>query len=223
MFKKKKELFRDLVILIIPIVVLILAIGYFLYKDVKSIVPDNSSKEEVVDDAFTISEYDYHLRNNATEFQKTKFKELKDAFSSEVKDDELIAGLVVENFVSDLYTMTNKTGAHDVGGLYYVYSPQRILYFNDVKQNFYSQLTKLIKEYGNDNLLEVISTSVETTKSDDIEIDGKTYPNYSVKCNWEYKDSTFDTESFVDKQYFQVYKLDNGRFEIFNQVGDANE
>ena len=222
MFKKRKNLKGDLLIVIVPIFLVIVLLSFFLYKDIKGLVPTVPG-ETVVDDAYAIAEYDYHLRNNATEFQKTKFKELKDAMKSEVKDDKLIAGLIVENFVSDLYTMTNKAGAHDVGGLYYVYSPQRILYFYDIKQNFYSQLSKMADEYGADNLLEVITTSTEVNEEEEVEIDGKNYASFRVKCNWQYKDVKLDTSSFVDVQYFNVYKLDNGRFEIYNQYGDANE
>lgn len=223
MFKKKKNLKRDLGVVIIPILIIIIVLGFFLYKDIKALVPSNPSVDKDVDNAFTIAEYDYHLRENATEFQKMKFKELKDAINSKEQDDSLVAGLIVENFVSDLYTMTNKSGSHDVGGVYYVFSPQRIQYFYDVKHNFYEQLSQLKDKYGSENLLEVSSTTVEVNDGSGFELDGKTYPSFDITCEWSYKDGNMDTSEFVDRQYFNVYKLDSGRFEIYNQFGDANE
>ena len=224
MFKKKKNLAMDLSIVLIPCLLIICMLGYSLLKDVKNMIPQDNVVVEK--DTHNINDYDYHLKDDATEFQLNKFTELKTEIEKEEseKDDLKIASLIVENFVSDMYTWTNKKGSYDMGGLYYVYSPSRLIIKEENENTLYLNLGNYIKEYGQENLLEVTSVTATAKENGQIELNGEKYDAFHVDCEWTYKESSvFNTNDFVDKQYFSLIKLPTGRFEIYEQFGDANE
>ena len=224
MFNKKKNLLIDLCIVLIPCILIICVLGYSLLNDLKSMITQNHIVVEK--DTHNIKDYDYHLKEDATEFQLNKFTELKTEIEKEEseKDDLKIASLIVENFVSDMYTWTNKKGSYDMGGLYYVYSPSRLIIKEENENTLYLNLGNYIKKYGQENLLEVTSVTAKAKEDGQVELNGEKYDGFYVDCEWTYKDSTvFKTDDYVNKQYFKLIKLPSGRFEIYEQFGDANE
>lgn len=214
-FKNKKTRRRNLILVLIPLFVLIALFGYLSLNSVL-----NMGKGDKV--IHSIDSMDYHLRAGATELQVDLFKELAAAVDAEEKDDEAIARLVVENFVADFYTWTNKGGSYDVGGLYYVYSPQKLNIHTRAKDKFYKYVSHYMKEYGGDNLLEVETVEARGSKTNSgYDINGVNYDSYYITCDWTYKQNdVFSTKDFETHGYFVVYKNENGRFEIVQAFGD---
>lgn len=231
LFNNPKTRLRNLLLVLLPFFILI---GIFVSISISSLskVSESTSGTVYKD---SIDSMDYHLRSNATDLQEELFKELTDAVNDGT-DKANIAFLVCKNFVADYYTWTNKEATYDIGGMYYVYSPQRVTIYQESRDKFYKYLSYYIDTYGSENLLEVKGfvegdkTYVDTTPST-YEINGKTYESYFVELEWEYDNlDTFkdiatpsmdDHEmGFATVNYFTVIINEEGRFEIVQAWGD---
>lgn len=235
LFKNPKTRMRNLLLVILPFVVLIIVFGFISVKSISSI-SGNSSGTSTDSYKDSIDSYDYHLRSNATKYQEELFNKLSDAID-DGSDKSEIAKLVAENFVADFYTWTNKENSYDVGGMYYVYSPQKVTIYHNARDDYYKYLTYYINTFGSDKLLEV--ESIESEVSDEAgtyELDGKTYDSYYVTCNWTYKNldtfssikkvqtgssSDYETvDDFVTCCHFTIIENEGGRFEIVQAYGN---
>ena len=225
---------RNVLIVILPFLVLIIIFGIMTAKSVSSIT-DNSNGSSSVAYKDSIDSMDYHLRSNATKYQEKLFNELTDAVNE--GDKFKIATLVAENYVADFYTWTNKDGSYDIGGMYYVYSPEKVSIFNAARNDYYKYLSYYINTFGSDKLLEVESIEAETgEETGTYEINGKSYDSYYVTCTWTYKNlDTFKdiqkimyngsnevsaASDFATKCYFTIIENEDGRFEIVQAYGD---
>lgn len=217
LFKNKKKRYVNLLLVLLPFIILIGGFGYMAVNSAKNIV---SGSDGTPTFSNSIDTMDYHLRANATSYQKELFKELSQAVLDE--DDEITASYVVKNFVADYYTWTNKSGSYDIGGMYYVYSPSKVNIIIQSRDTFYRYLSMYIREYGSDDLLEVTEVITEGGVAEkQYTYEGKTYDTYFYTCNWKYKETEkFDKSNFITKAYFTVIKNGDGRFEIVQSFGD---
>ena len=225
LFKNPKTRKRNLILAILPFVIIASICGFIAFKSVNSISGNaqGTSKESYKD---SIASMDYHLRSNATKYQTELFRELTKAIEDGT-DKYNIARLVAENYVADFYTWSNKDGTYDVGGMYYVYSPQKTTIYTQARNTYYKYVTYYINQFGAKNLLEVENiTSTLGDKVGSYEFEGKKYDSYFVTCEWTYKnEDTFKDismksgDDFVKKEYFTIIEK-NGRFEIVQAYGD---
>ena len=225
LFKNSKTRKRNLILAILPFVILASICGFIAFKSVSSISGNaqGNSKDSYKD---SIDSMDYHLRSNATKYQTELFKDLTKAVE-DGSDKYEIAKLVAENYVADFYTWSNKDGTYDVGGMYYVYSPQKTAIYTQARNTYYKYVTYYINQFGAKNLLEV--ENITPTLGDKVgtyEFEGKKYDSYFVTCEWTYKnEDTFKDinmksgDGFVKKEYFTIIEKD-GRFEIVQAYGD---
>ncbi len=225
LFKNPKTRKRNLILAILPFVILASICGFIAFKSVSSISGNaqGNSKDSYKD---SIDSMDYHLRSNATKYQTELFKDLTKAVE-DGSDKYEIAKLVAENYVADFYTWSNKDGTYDVGGMYYVYSPQKTAIYTQARNTYYKYVTYYINQFGAKNLLEV--ENITPTLGDKVgtyEFEGKKYDSYFVTCEWTYKnEDTFKDismksgDGFVKKEYFTIIEKD-GRFEIVQAYGD---
>ena len=225
LFKNPKTRKRNLILAILPFVIIASICGFIAFKSVNLISGNaqGTSKESYKD---SIDSMDYHLRSNATKYQTELFRELTKAIEDGT-DKYNIARLVAENYVADFYTWSNKDGTYDVGGMYYVYSPQKTTIYTQARNTYYKYVTYYINQFGAKNLLEVENiTSTLGDKVGSYEFEGKKYDSYFVTCEWTYKnEDTFKDismksgDDFVKKEYFTIIEK-NGRFEIVQAYGD---
>ena len=225
LFKNPKTRKRNLILAILPFVIIASICGFIAFKSINSISGNaqGTSKESYKD---SIDSMDYHLRSNATKYQTELFRELTKAIEDGT-DKYNIARLVAENYVADFYTWSNKDGTYDVGGMYYVYSPQKTTIYTQARNTYYKYVTYYINQFGAKNLLEVENiTSTLGDKVGSYEFEGKKYDSYFVTCEWTYKnEDTFKDismksgDDFVKKEYFTIIEK-NGRFEIVQAYGD---
>lgn len=212
LFANKKTRYKKLLIILIPLFVSLIVCAFFAYSSISSVLGiGNFSGGKKYD----IDSLDYHLRSNATDYQKELFNELKELINDE-SDDLAISECVVKNYIADTYTWNNKKGQWDVGGMCYIYSPMKVNFYLKAKDEFYGLLNKYIDEYANDELLEV--SNIEVTSSykgeDKYEVDGNTYDNFVVKAKWEYTPESKFAQEVDNNMFFVVIKNDNGRYEI---------
>ena len=246
-FEKIKELLNNkpkrylfVFLFTIPFIAILVFCGVKLYGEVKSI-KDLATNSMEIKDENRVSSMEYVLREDATEYQKELFKELKEGVEETGLSDQEIANLVCKNFVADFYTWTNKQGQFDVGGMYYIYDGEfkdsshfRENVYKNARYGFYKYLSTYIKQFGKENLLEVENVEVtKSTKGDDVVIsehvankedengewydyrEDRTFEAYYITCNWTYKAVTgkFDITHYPTTSNFVVIK-DGDRFSI---------
>lgn len=160
----------------------------------------------------------YVIGNNPTDVEKKYFNELTEAINS--NDQMLYAEKVVESFVSDYFTWTNKDGNYEVGGLQYIYGPKFTAFDDWSRWNYYKDLDLYIHQYGRENLPEVkeITLDKPVEKVDDFvvetEEDKVPRPCYLVQVSWTYQSSMKPSASEFPKEA-RFLVIENGdRMEI---------
>ena len=179
----------------------------------------SGSKESLtVDTDRSMTNDQYEIGNNPTDYEKECFQKLTDALKA--GNDADIAEAVVYAFVSDYFTWTNKDGNYEVGGTQYWFSDKMGSLEDWSRYNYYQDLDLYISQYGRENLPAVasINTDVATFQTDDFLVatmDPQTsYPCYQVQVSWTYTmGSSVPSSNFVNEMRFQVVNHD-GRFEI---------
>lgn len=225
LLKDRKKRYLYLLLFILPFLIAIGVAGYFGYKNVKSLLNTDNVVEEVANE-YKISNPEYILRDNATQLQLDLFAELKSYYKGTAEEeftDADIATAVCKNFVADFYTWSNKAGQYDVGGMYYVFEPQRKNIYTQARDTFYNRLSDYISEYGAENLLEVesiVSATGSKSSEEYISMEPETEVQeswdevYNVKVSWTYKaNDKFSPSKYATSMSFVVIN-NAGRFEI---------
>lgn len=224
LFKDKKKRYLYLILIILPFLIAIGVAGFFGYKNVKALLNTGNNVEEVADE-YRITNPEYILRDNATQLQLELFAELKSMYegSAEESTDVDIATAVCKNFVADFYTWSNKVGQYDVGGMYYVFEPQRKNIYTQARDTFYNRLSDYISEYGAENLLEVESIVSATgnessdeyiSKNPETGVEDSHTDVYNVNVSWTYKaNDKFSPSKYATSMSFIVIE-NGGRYEI---------
>ena len=142
------------------------------------------------------------------------------------EDEELIAESIVKNFVADFYTWTNKEGQYDIGGMDYVYTPQKTNIYDEARNGFYKTFEQSVEAYGQDETLEideVSASAVALSGGYDLEEDGVSVhfsDAFTVDCDFSYADTDMDKSALETRQTFIVIKdQETGRYEIVEALG----
>lgn len=194
-----------------------LAVAAFLAKDfLNELNLGSALQNQPVDTGSNVILY--KEPKNPTEFQKEIYRKLNEATKNypEEYDSFELADYVVQSFVADFYTWTNKDGNFDVGGLDYVYGLNHLPFAMYARDTFYQNFNFFEKEYGVENLIEVDSITTRVDWAVPVVIDEVEVPTYYVRANWTYKESTkIDVSEFPSTAYFIVINNPaSGRFEI---------
>lgn len=147
----------------------------------------------------------YRLPNSATDYQKELFRNL--ASQMKLKDNEKnIAAAIVQNYVADFYTWTNKKGSYDIGGMQYVYQPEILNIYTFAKDYFYRDLSYYIQTLGNNPLLEVEEVIINFADyNQEVEYNGEIYETIYVAAEWKYRPtSDFDISAYQTKGAFSL-------------------
>lgn len=236
LFEDKKKRGLYVILFILPFVIAIGIFGFITYKEAKNLI-DLVSGDTTIKQENLIESKGFVLRDNATDYQKELFAELKQAIEVDNADEQTIVSLVCKNYVADFYTWTNKQGQYDIGGMYYIYDGEfedgshfKENVYAKARDSFYKYVSNYISKYGASNLLEV--SSVDVIKCSKINYDlvinehvenrqdengewydyreDHVYDAYDVTCVWTYKPSEkFDTSKYATKMNFLV--LADGR------------
>ncbi len=215
--KKKSRFFMKYIAFMS--VVLLLVGGYF---SVRAILLDRKVDVVGVDQHNLY----YSLRKNGTDYQKEIYTQLSDAFDQEVINEEAISGLVVQNFVADFYTWTNKLRFNDVGGLQFLHNDVEGWVNAQALETFYNDMNYYLQNGGLEDTLEVSRVDVSAVKSEfemgeDDEI--TKVPSYVVNASWSYLPSSkISVDEFQSSAVFTLIADDEGLFTIV-EVSDIEE
>ncbi|MFV0381815.1 MAG: hypothetical protein ACK5KR_06305 [Breznakia sp.] len=170
----------------------------------------------------------YEKPKKAYNVQIKEFNKLEKVVGS---DSEELARLVAINFSFDFFTLKNKSGAADVGGLTYLPESRREEFQVFSSNYVYREYQNIVNDYGKSELPKVVKakvTSVESiTAMYTIKIPGdknlgtidseeeQEFPAYQVSVNISYEDSDLDKMDVKTSAVFIIIDIEgNGRLEI---------
>lgn len=213
LFKNRNKRYIVLVILLVPVLCFMAFFGVTIYKEAKQLMSLASEEPtQEIENLYVIEEYNYVLRDTATELQIELFEQLRSDLNNPDTKEGTLAEDVCKNYVADFYTWTNKISQYDVGGLYFLYNSKgfKKATYLQARDGIYKYLSTYIDKYGAQNLLEVSSVNASAKKIEDEEYG--TY--FEVKCDWMYKPTTsFSTTKYEKSKTFAVIN-NEGRYEI---------
>lgn len=177
---KKKT---DAKIIVTFIVIGTILFGFLIYKVYNDFIKDNSVRVQVDSIGF----YGYTLKNNDTDIYKKYFKELTGILNEKPINYSDYAKTISKMFIIDLYTLDNKLGSTDIGGLQFLHK--------DLKENFKENMGSSLYKFIENNLDGKRTQELPRVK--DVEVESVfetkyTYKNneynaYIVKANWNYE------------------------------------
>lgn len=178
--RKNKSGTLTIVVFVLIGVLLFGFLGYRVYNDFFN-KPDTKKELE------SIGLYGYSLHDRDSRAYKDTFKELSKALSTNNIDYKNYATLASKLFIMDLFTLNNKLGSTDIGGLQFIHK--------DLKENFKENMGDTIYKYVEINVdgkrTQELPVVKEVTVSNVLETkytyNNKNYPAYVVTANWEYE------------------------------------
>lgn len=181
MSKRKNK--SDTLTIIVFVIIGILLFGFLGYRVYNDFFNKPDAKKEIE----SIGLYGYSLHDRDSSAYKDTFKELNKALSTNNIDYKNYATLASKLFIMDLFTLNNKLGSTDIGGLQFIHK--------DLKENFKENMGDTIYKYVEINIdgkrTQELPVVKEVTVSDVLETkytyNNKDYPAYVVTANWEYE------------------------------------
>ena len=178
--RKNKSGTLTIVVFVMIGVLLFGFLGYRVYNDFFN-KPDTKKELE------SIGLYGYSLHDRDSRAYKDTFKELSKTLSTNNIDYKNYATLASKLFIMDLFTLNNKLGSTDIGGLQFIHK--------DLKENFKENMGDTIYKYVEINVdgkrTQELPVVKEVTVSNVLETkytyNNKNYPTYVVTANWEYE------------------------------------
>jgi len=179
----------------------------------------------------------YLLPPRATPFQEELFYELlaaQEAFaaSETTANKEQLAALVVQNFIADFFTWSNKEGRSDVGGLQFIASDIRQNFRTAAIDGFYLYLNQYMERYGQDRLMEVGSIFIDAVDLDHTftitEIDPETdeeinehHPVIKVQAQWVYRGMFPDVQN--EAVFYLIFEDDHLSIRALIEMEEVEE
>lgn len=182
--KKNKKKDNKKKIAIIAIIILI--IGALVI--IKNKIFDNGTNVPKVQEIDNITDYDYSLNNNSTQYQKELFKELKKILNESEINNEEYAKKISQLFVADLFTLNTKITSSDIGGTQYVYKDFRDDYISIAQATLYSSVKSNIYGDRKQELPEVTNVKVDEITKEPFTHNKEAFDeSYLVTLEIEYK------------------------------------
>lgn len=183
---KLKKKAKRLIIIILLIIVLV--IGIII---VPKLIPKKTTKPEirVIN---KIEAYGYELRDNKSKKYQAEFKELSKILAEKEVDEELYAKKLSEMFITDFYSLSDKTSKTDVGGVDIVHPDTLANFLENAENTFYKYVESNVYNNRNQKLPEVDNITVDSLEAISYSYKDTTDEKaYSVKVSWDYTSDEF--------------------------------
>lgn len=177
---KKKTDIKILVFLTLIGIILFGFLGYKVYNDFFN----NKTEHKQID---SIGFYGYTLSESDTNVYKTHFKELTAVLNEKPINYTEYAKLISKLFIIDLYTLNNKLGSTDIGGLEFIHK--------DLRENFKENIGSSLYKFMENNLIGdrtqelpiVKEVTIEDIKETTYKYKDTEYEGYLVNAKWTYE------------------------------------
>ena len=149
----------------------------------------------------------YDSPKNATQEQIKVFNELSKALNSNA-DKSKVAELVAVNFAYEFFSLYQKSGKEDIGGLTFL-PKDEVKDFNEYAiYHYYNNYATVVSQYSKDDLPNVIMHEVGTVEPAEVTYYEKTYEGYEVSLVLKYADSKLPADGMKTNMTIQVINMD---------------
>lgn len=170
-------------------------------------------KEETPKEKIKIVENSvYETPKKPTEEMKKVYNQLSKALDG--SDDAKKAELVGVNFAYQFFTLSNKTGNEDVGGLTFIPEASREEFKQYAVSYYYGNYKTVVNQHGKDSLPYVKSHKVTGVEATQLIYNDQTYDGYFVKLKLTYKSSELKEKQLKTTMTLQVIPDDNGVWRV---------
>lgn len=180
----------------------------FLIINNKQNTVDNEVNN-VIEKIDQMENYDYYLDENATDYYKQLYNELKNILNTETLSDEEYAKVISKLFVTDLFTLDNKITTSDVGGLQFIFAEFKEDFVNIAKTTLYSNVKSNIYGDRKQELPIVTNVEISSIEGSSFTYQNNEYSSYNTVLNITYhKDLGYPTKYNLvlvkNDKYWQV-------------------
>ena len=169
------------------------------------------SKDKAEDDKKTevslVENAVYDSPKNATQEQIKVFNELSKALNSNA-DKSKVAELVAVNFAYEFFSLYQKSGKEDIGGLTFLPKDEVKDFKEYAIYHYYNNYATVVSQYSKDDLPNVIMHEVGTVEPAEVTYYEKTYEGYEVSLVLKYADSKLPADGMKTNMTIQVINMD---------------
>lgn len=208
---KKNKLKRKENVLILTAVFITIVIISFITFIIINKKENNNDIEinNVVEKIDKMVNYDYYLDENASDYYKKLYNELKEILNNDEMNEEEYAKVISKLFVADLFTLDNKITSSDIGGLQFIFNGFKEDFINIAKTTLYSNVNSNIYGDRKQELPIVSNVEISSIESSSFTYQNNDYNSYDIILNIRYqKDLGYPTKynlSLIkNDKYWQV-------------------
>lgn len=186
--KKKNKLVLLILSTLIILIIVVIILSVATKKDNKEPDVKEVKKVDIIDN------YGYYLEEDATDYYKSLYKELKNITNKDEVNYEEYAKIVAKLFVTDVFTLDNKVTSSDIGGLQFIYPDFREDFIKINQTGLYSNVLSNIYNDRVQELPIVNEVNIDLVKETTFNYNNKEYKGYLVELNISYeKDLSYPT------------------------------
>ena len=207
---KSKLKIKNWILILIGLIITTLIIYFIIFVIINKKVDINDNKiDNTVEKIDQMNNYEYYLDENATEYYKQLYNELKDVLNGENLIDEEYAKVISKLFVTDLFTLENKITSSDIGGLQFIFAGFKEDFVNIAKTTLYSSVKSNIYGDRKQELPIVTNVEINSIESSSFTYQNNEYSSYNTVLNITYqKDLGYPTKYNLvlvkNDKYWQV-------------------
>lgn len=145
---------------------------------------NNDTGKEKID---SIGFYGYSLQKSDTEIYETYYKELSDTLNQDSVDYNNYAKLISKLFLIDLFTLDNKLGSTDIGGLEFLHKDLRDNFKENMGNGMYSFVKMNLDGERKQELPIVKDVMIDDVFETKYTYNKVEYPSYLITATIEYE------------------------------------
>ncbi len=164
---------------------------------------EDAPKEEVS----LVSNAVYENPTHPTQEQIVVYNELSNALNNN-GDQSKVAELVAVNFAYEFFSLYQKEGKEDIGGLTFLPEAEKDAFKSYAMYHYYNNYATVVSQYSKDDLPNVIMHEVSSVEPMQITYYEQPYDGYEVALVLKYGDSKLPADSLKTTMRVQVINMD---------------
>ncbi len=172
----------DIKILIFLILIGLALFGYLGYRVYNDFFKSKNTHKPID----SIELYEYTLSNNDTSVYKDNFKALSKVLNAKPIDYTEYAKLISKLFIIDLYTLNNKMGSTDIGGVEFLHKDLRDNFKENIGASLYKFMENNLDGKRTQKLPEVKDVTIDNIIESKYTYKNTVYDGYIVDVSWTY-------------------------------------
>lgn len=167
-----------------------------------------SKPEEQKEEPLTLIDNAVYTKpSHPTNPQIKVYNELSEALNNHAEADK-VAELVAVNFAYEFFSLAQKTGKDDIGGLTFL-PPDEVEQFSSyAKLHYYNNYATVVSQYGEEDLPSVTLHEVTAVEPAQINYNQLVYDGYIVALTLKYEDSKLPADGLKTTMHVQVCNMD---------------